>query len=91
MTASRSRAWASSAASCSAVQAGWWRSWRASIPIASGRYPHSLVMLAHRGVSGADPGAGGQPGQQRGRLFYGQGVQADHGGVIAARSAGAGW
>ena len=44
MTASRSRAWASSAASCSADQAGWWWSRRASIPIASGRYPHSLVM-----------------------------------------------
>ena len=38
--------------------------------------------LTHRGIGGADPGPGSQPGQQRRRLRGRQRVQADHGGVV---------
>jgi hypothetical protein len=40
------------------------------------------MVSACRSVAGAYPGAGGQPGQQRGRLLCGQGVEADRGGVL---------
>ena len=38
------------------VQAGWWCSWLASIPIASGRYPHSRVISPTPASSAARPG-----------------------------------
>ena len=65
-----------------AVQAGWWRSWLASIPIASGRYPHSRVISPTAASPALQPGPGRQPGQQRRRLAGGKGVQADHRGVL---------
>ena len=49
---------ASSAASWAAVQAGWCRSWLASIPIASGRYPHSWVSSPTAAIPGVDLRAG---------------------------------
>ena len=76
---SSSRSWAAarSAARPAAVQAGWWCSWRASIPIASGRYPHSRVISPAAASPAPQAGAAGQPGQQRRGLTGRQGVQAD--------------
>ena len=56
MRASRCFAAANSAASSLGVQAGWWRSWLASIPIASGRYPHSRVSSPTAASSAWIPG-----------------------------------
>ena len=55
-SSSRSTAAASSAARPATVQAGWWYSWRASIPIASGRQPHSRVISATPGSAELSPG-----------------------------------
>ena len=78
ISSSRSRAAARSAASSATVQAGWWCSWRASIPIASGRYPHSRVISGTAGSARRPARPAGQPDQQAGRLRGRQGVQADH-------------
>ena len=55
ISSSRSTASASSAALPATVQAGWWCSWRATIPIASGRCPHSPVISSTPGSSGLRP------------------------------------
>ena len=76
MRASRSRAAARSAARSAAVQAGWWRSWLASIPIASGRYPHSRVISPTAASPARSPGraasrassAAASPGGRASRL-----------------------
>ena len=74
-----------------AVQAGWWCSWRASIPTASGRYPHSRVISADRRVAGIQARPGREPDQQLGRLLGRQGVQADRAARPPARSGAGGW
>ena len=55
-SSSRSTAAARSAPSPATVQAGWWYSCRASIPIAKGRQPHSRVISRTAGSAELSPG-----------------------------------